>query len=257
MSTVDGELQVPKHVDHLGWWDGSSWLDDPFGSTVIAGHVDSATEGLGFFAQLLEVRRDDRVQVLGASGQRQTFKVTSVRTVGAERAGRRQQGAGPDRRPPAGPDHLHRRLPARPRLRVEPGGHGHAGRSALTLAADRTHRCRHASVGWPPRLQPGGTTASRSAHGPRPREWDVTVDGSVSEGVVRPLRALWRHHRSSGPGSSPRWRPRRSNTAADVAPELLLGVAVDIVVRGSDSFASSCSASRAGSASWWRWRSST
>ncbi len=81
VSTVDGELQVPKHVDHLGWWDGSSWLGDPFGSTVIAGHVDSATEGLGFFAQLLEIRRDDRVQVLGASGQRQTFRVTSVRTV--------------------------------------------------------------------------------------------------------------------------------------------------------------------------------
>ena len=52
VSTVDGELQVPKHVDHLGWWDGSSWLNDPFGSTVIAGHVDSATEGLGFFAKL-------------------------------------------------------------------------------------------------------------------------------------------------------------------------------------------------------------
>jgi LPXTG-site transpeptidase (sortase) family protein len=81
VSTVDGVLQVPKHVDHLGWWDGSSWLGDPFGSTVIAGHVDSATEGLGFFAQLLEIRRDDRVQILGASGQRQTFKVTSVRTV--------------------------------------------------------------------------------------------------------------------------------------------------------------------------------
>jgi LPXTG-site transpeptidase (sortase) family protein len=48
---------------------------------VIAGHVDSATEGLGFFAQLLEVRRADRVQVLGSSGQRQTFRVTSVRTV--------------------------------------------------------------------------------------------------------------------------------------------------------------------------------
>ena len=81
VSTVDGELQVPKHVDHLGWWDGSSWLGDPFGATVIAGHVDSATEGLGFFAQLLEIRRDDRVQVRGASGQRQTFTVTSVRTV--------------------------------------------------------------------------------------------------------------------------------------------------------------------------------
>ena len=81
VSTADGELQVPKHVEHLGWWDGSSWLGDPFGATVIAGHVDSATEGLGFFAQLLEIRRDDRVQVLGSSGQRQTFEVTSVRTV--------------------------------------------------------------------------------------------------------------------------------------------------------------------------------
>ncbi len=81
VSTVDGELQVPKDVEHLGWWDGSSWLNDPFGSTVIAGHVDSATEGLGFFAQLLRVEKGDRVQVRGAAGQRQTFTVTSVRTV--------------------------------------------------------------------------------------------------------------------------------------------------------------------------------
>ncbi|MET0694879.1 MAG: ABC transporter ATP-binding protein [Propionibacteriaceae bacterium] len=56
-------------------------------------------------------------------------------------------------------------------------------------------------------------------------------------GTSQPLRALWRHHR--------RYRPRvvaavaatTLNTAADVAPELLLGVAVDIVVRGADSFA--------------------
>ena len=59
------------------------------------------------------------------------------------------------------------------------------------------------------------------------------VDQSVSEGAGRPLRALWRHHR--------RYRPRvvaavaatTLNTAADVAPELLIGVAVDIVVRGA------------------------
>ena len=56
--------------------------------------------------------------------------------------------------------------------------------------------------------------------------------------TTSPLRALWRHHR--------RYRPRvvaavaatTLNTAADVLPELLLGVAVDVVVRGSDSFAS-------------------
>ena len=81
VSTVDGELQVPKDVEHLGWWDGSSWLNDPFGSTVIAGHVDSATEGLGFFAQLLRVKRGQQIQVRGAAGQRQTFRITSVRAV--------------------------------------------------------------------------------------------------------------------------------------------------------------------------------
>jgi hypothetical protein len=41
--TVGGQLQVPSDVRHLGWWDGSSEAGDPFGSTVIAGHVDSAT----------------------------------------------------------------------------------------------------------------------------------------------------------------------------------------------------------------------
>jgi LPXTG-site transpeptidase (sortase) family protein len=81
VSTVDGELQVPKDVEHLGWWDGSSWLNDPFGSTVVAGHVDSATEGLGFFAQLLRVKRGQQIQVRGGVGQRQTFRITSVRAV--------------------------------------------------------------------------------------------------------------------------------------------------------------------------------
>ena len=67
----------------------------------------------------------------------------------------------------------------------------------------------------------------------------MTVDGSVSEGVVRPLRALWRHHRRFRPRVVAAVAATTANTAADVAPELLLGVAVDIVVRGSDSFASS------------------
>ena len=72
---------MPTHVDHLGWWDGSAWLGDPFGATVIAGHVDSATEGLGFFAQLLEIRRRRPGAGARSAGQRQTYEVTSVRTV--------------------------------------------------------------------------------------------------------------------------------------------------------------------------------
>lgn len=81
VATVEGELQVPKHVDELGWWDGSAWLGDPFGSTVIAGHVDSATEGIGFFAQLLDIEVGQQLRVSGSKGRQQTYEVTSVRTV--------------------------------------------------------------------------------------------------------------------------------------------------------------------------------
>ena len=58
-------------------------------------------------------------------------------------------------------------------------------------------------------------------------------------GTSQPLRALWRHHRRHRPRLVAAVTATTLNTAADVAPELLLGVAVDIVVRGSDSFASS------------------
>lgn len=81
--TVDGELQVPEQVSHVGWWDGSSYAGDPFGSTVIAGHVDSATEGLGFFARLLRVKVSDTI-TLTANGHRATYRVTSVQTVAKE-----------------------------------------------------------------------------------------------------------------------------------------------------------------------------
>ena len=52
----------------------------------------------------------------------------------------------------------------------------------------------------------------------------------------RPLRSLWRHHRQFRPRVVAAVVATTLNTAADVAPELLLGVAVDIVVRGADSF---------------------
>ena len=55
-------------------------------------------------------------------------------------------------------------------------------------------------------------------------------------GSSTPLRALWRHHRRHRPRVVAATLMTTLNTAADVAPELLLGVAVDIVVRGADSF---------------------
>ncbi len=82
--TVDGVLEVPEHVRHVGWWDGSAFAGDPFGSTVIAGHVDSATEGLGFFARLRRVEVGDVVS-LGGDGHHATYRIVSVQLV-AKRA---------------------------------------------------------------------------------------------------------------------------------------------------------------------------
>ena len=79
-ATVDGQLKVPEHVSHVGWWDGSARAGEPFGSTVIAGHVDSATEGKGFFVRLLGVKKGD-VVTLRAGEHQLRYRIISVRTV--------------------------------------------------------------------------------------------------------------------------------------------------------------------------------
>jgi LPXTG-site transpeptidase (sortase) family protein len=82
-TTVSGELQVPTDVSHVGWWDGSASAGDPFGSTVIAGHVDSATGGIGFFAKLLRIKVGTTVMLEG-SDHRLTYRVVAVQTVAKE-----------------------------------------------------------------------------------------------------------------------------------------------------------------------------
>lgn len=79
-ATVDGVLRVPDNVRHVGWWDGSAYVGDPFGSTVIAGHVDSASEGLGFFARLRKIKVGNRVTVR-SGGHHLTYRVVAVSAV--------------------------------------------------------------------------------------------------------------------------------------------------------------------------------
>ena len=78
--TVDGVLRVPEDVEHVGWWDGSAQVGEPFGSTVIAGHVDSATDGIGFFVRLRRIKVGDTI-TLRADSHQLKYRVTSVRTV--------------------------------------------------------------------------------------------------------------------------------------------------------------------------------
>ena len=79
-TTVDGQLQVPSKAQRVGWWDGGAQAGDPFGSVVLAGHVDTKTEGLGFFARLRDVRRGE-VVVLNGSGHTASYRVVSVVSV--------------------------------------------------------------------------------------------------------------------------------------------------------------------------------
>ena len=71
---------MPADIDEAGWWRGGARLGDPFGSILVAAHVDSRSEGLGPFAELLTVGRGDRV-VLESAGLRQAFVVRSRRLV--------------------------------------------------------------------------------------------------------------------------------------------------------------------------------
>ena len=80
MATVGNELVVPEDPTKVGWWDGSSYVGDPYGSTVIAGHVDVFDRGIGFFFRLWHIKVGERV-VLSAGDVHQAYKITTVRQV--------------------------------------------------------------------------------------------------------------------------------------------------------------------------------
>ncbi|MCW2819193.1 MAG: peptidase sortase [Marmoricola sp.] len=79
-TTVSGVLDVPSDVRQAGWWRGGSRLGDPWGSTLVAAHVDSTAQGLGPFVELLRLGRGERL-VLTSATLRQTFRATSRQLV--------------------------------------------------------------------------------------------------------------------------------------------------------------------------------
>ena len=79
-TTPAGVLDVPDDIGVAGWWRGGSRIGDPFGSVLVAAHVDSMTQGLGPFAELLSVDAGARIEVRSRH-LRQTFEVSSRRLV--------------------------------------------------------------------------------------------------------------------------------------------------------------------------------
>ncbi len=79
-TATTGELKIPTDINQAGWWDGGARLGDPFGAIVVAAHVDSFTQGIGRFAELLSVHPDDALR-LDSRHLSQKFRVVSARLV--------------------------------------------------------------------------------------------------------------------------------------------------------------------------------
>jgi hypothetical protein len=79
-TAADGSLDVPDDIRVAGWWRGSARLGDPFGSTLLAAHVDSTRQGLGPYAGLLAVRPGQRI-TLASHHLTQAYAVVSLALV--------------------------------------------------------------------------------------------------------------------------------------------------------------------------------
>ncbi len=81
ISPATGALAVPPLIHRLGWWLDGMTPGAASGSTLIAGHVDSATKGPGAFVRLKDARRGTRIEVTTKDGRTQTYRVVSVQVM--------------------------------------------------------------------------------------------------------------------------------------------------------------------------------
>jgi hypothetical protein len=72
----DGEMTVPAEVDRVGWYRFGP-APGGEGSAVIAGHVDSRTQGLGAMAPLRNAAVGDEVVLIDAAGTTTRWRVVS------------------------------------------------------------------------------------------------------------------------------------------------------------------------------------
>lgn len=76
----DGSLDIPTDPDRVGWWTGGAQAGEPYGGIVLAGHVDSASFGIGVLAEMLTMRPGQELKLAdGVHGQ--LYRVETVRKV--------------------------------------------------------------------------------------------------------------------------------------------------------------------------------
>jgi hypothetical protein len=75
-----GVLGTPNDIRRAGWWKDGRSPGATSGAVLIAGHVDSATEGAGPFFSLHKARAGDLIHLQAAGGRTFTYRVASVRS---------------------------------------------------------------------------------------------------------------------------------------------------------------------------------
>jgi sortase (surface protein transpeptidase) len=74
-------IVVPEDVMETGWYDGSRRLGASYGSTVIVGHRDSATQGSGALFGIEEIPLGSTITVTAQNGRIHEFIVDSVELI--------------------------------------------------------------------------------------------------------------------------------------------------------------------------------
>ncbi len=75
----DGTMALPKTVHRAGWYRFSSTPGEAVGTTVIAAHVDTRSQGIGPFVRLRELADDDVVTIVSRDGTQHRYRVLKVR----------------------------------------------------------------------------------------------------------------------------------------------------------------------------------
>lgn len=94
----DGDMALPTTVADAGWYQFGPRPADGAGTTVLAAHVDTRSEGLGPFARLRAVKPGASVVLTTRGGAVHRYRVTSVQSLPKDEL---SEGAAFDREGPA------------------------------------------------------------------------------------------------------------------------------------------------------------
>lgn len=76
VGVVRGSLSLPDDADRVGWWRGGAVAGVPFGTVVVAGHLDTQDDPAGYLAGLVGMEPGDLVD-LSSDTEHQRYQVRS------------------------------------------------------------------------------------------------------------------------------------------------------------------------------------